>query len=108
MICNSKQQQVIDLVRVQPVVRPKDLTEHGLLKDYLYILAQEGMIERIARGLYQWPNKDLGRYQSLAEVCKFAPKAVVALLSALNYLDQLYGQVSFPVNRVAIVFPPCR
>lgn len=85
MISTSKRQQVIDLVQTLPVVRPKDLTEHSLPKDYLYILAQEGVIERVARGLYQWPNKDLGRHQSLAEVCKIAPKAVVALLSALNY-----------------------
>ena len=81
----SKRQQVIDLVRGQPVIRPRDLKEHGLPKDYLYSLAQEGVIERIGRGLYQWPNKDLGRHHSLVEISKLAPKAVVALLSALNY-----------------------
>ena len=67
------------------VVRPRDLAERGLPKDYLYILEKEGMIERVARGLYQWPDKDLGRHQSLIEVSKLVPNAVVALLSALNY-----------------------
>jgi len=81
----SKRQQVIKLIQEQSVVRPRDLTERGLPKDYLYILEKEGIIERVGRGLYQWPNKDLGRHQSLAEVSKLAPKAVVALLSALNY-----------------------
>ena len=82
---DSKRKQVIKLVRELSVVRPRDLVERGLSKDYLYILEKEGMIERVCRGLYQWPNKDLGRHQSLIEVSKLAPNAVVALLSALNY-----------------------
>ena len=81
----SKRQQVLNLLQTFSVVRPKDLTERNLPKDYLYILAQEGVIIRIGRGLYQWPDKDLGRYQSLTEVCKKVPNAVVTLLSALNY-----------------------
>ena len=115
MIRNSKRQQVIDLVQALPVVRPKDLIEHGLPKDYLYILAQEGVIERVARGLYQWPNKDLGRHQSLAEVCKIAPKAVVTLLSALNYHNmttQNPHQVWLAIDRKSwrpeISYPPVR
>ena len=82
---DSKRQQVIKLLQELPVVRPRDLVERGLPKDYLYILEKEGMIERVGRGLYQWPDKDLGRHQSLVEVSKLAPNAVVALLSALNY-----------------------
>ena len=115
MIGNSKRQQVIDLVQALPVVRPKDLTEHSLPKDYLYILAQEGVIERVARGLYQWPNKDLGRHQSLAEVCKIAPKVVIALLSALNYHNittQNPHQVWLAIDRKGwrpeISYPPVR
>ncbi len=78
MLKDSKRQQVINLVQAQSIVRPKD---------YLYSLAREGVIERIDRGLYQWPDKDIGRHQSLAEVSKLAPKAVVALLSALNFYN---------------------
>ncbi len=60
MFKDSKRQQVIDLVRTQSVVRPKDLKEHDLPKDYLYILTREDIIDRIGRGLYQWPDKDQG------------------------------------------------
>ena len=42
-------------------------------------MARESAIEQVARVLYQWPNKDLGRHQSLAEVCKIAPKTIVTL-----------------------------
>jgi len=111
----SKRQQVIDLVRGQSVIRPRDLKEHGLPKDYLYVLAQEGVIERIGRGLYQWPNKDLGRHHSLVEVSKLAPKAVVALLSALNYHNmttQNPHQIWLAIDRKAwrpeISYPPVR
>lgn len=111
----SKRQQVIDLVRGQSVIRPRDLKEHGLPKDYLYVLAQEGVIERIGRGLYQWPNKDLGRHHSLVEISKHAPKAVVALLSALNYHNmttQNPHQIWLAIDRKAwrpeISYPPVR
>ncbi|MCU7934509.1 MAG: AbiEi antitoxin N-terminal domain-containing protein [Candidatus Thiodiazotropha sp. (ex Dulcina madagascariensis)] len=83
----SKREQVIDYIRDHSIVRPKDLKDIGLPKDYLYQLSQEGMIERVGRGLYQWPGRDLGRHQSLIELSKQAPKAVVALLSALNFHD---------------------
>ena len=111
----SKRQRVIDLVRRQPVIRPRDLKQHGLPKDYLYILAREGVIERVGRGLYQWPNTDLGRHHSLVEICKQVPNAVVALLSALNYHNmttQNPHQIWLAINRKAwrptISYPPVR
>lgn len=81
----SKRQQVINFVRDHSVVRPRDLKELHLPKDYLHILAKEKIIEKLGRGLYQWPDKDIGEYQSLVEVSKLAPKAIVTLLSALNF-----------------------
>lgn len=112
---HTKREQVIRLVQKLPVVRPKDLKDHGLPKDYLYVLAQEGVIERIGRGLYQWPDKDLGRHQSLAEVCKRVPKAVVALLSALNFHNmttQNPHQIWLAIDRKGwrpdISYPPVR
>jgi predicted transcriptional regulator of viral defense system len=115
MIKDSIKQQVIKVVRAQSVVRPKDLKELGLPKDYLYLLEKEGIIERVGRGLYQWPDKDLGRHQSLAEVCKLAPKAVVALLSALNYHNmttQNPHEIWLAIDRKAwkpeISYPPVR
>ncbi len=112
---DSKRQQVIKLVKNQSVLRPIDLKEYGLPKNYLYILAKEGVIEQIGRGLYQWPNKDLGQHQSLVEVSKLAPNGVVALLSALNYHNittQNPHQVWLAINRKAwrpkISYPPVR
>ena len=115
MTSTSKRQQVIDLVKSKSVVRPRDLNKVGLPKDYLYLLAKEGVIEQIGRGLYQWPESDLGREQSLAEVCKLAPKGVIALLSALNFhhlTTQHPHQVWLAIDRKAwrptISYPPVR
>jgi len=112
---DSKRQQVIKLVKDQSVIRPRDLKEHGLPKDYLYILAKQGVIERVGRGLYQLPNTDMGRHQPLVEVSKLAPNAVVALLSALNYHNmttQNPHQVWLAIDRKAwrpkISYPPVR
>lgn len=111
----SKREQLIKLIQARSVVRPRDLAECGLPKDYLYILEKEGVIERVGRGLYQWPNKDLGRHQSLAEVSKLAPKAVVALLSALNYHNmttqnphQIWLAIDRKAWRPVISYPPVR
>lgn len=81
----SKRQQVINFVRENSLVRPRDLKEMNLPQNYLQVLAREQIIEKLGRGLYQWPGKDLGEFQSLVEVSKLAPKAVVTLLSALNF-----------------------
>ena len=112
---DSKRQQVIKLIQAQSVVRPRDLIEHGLPKDYLYILEKEGIIERVGRGLYQLPNIDLGRHQSLAEVSKLVPNAVVALLSALNYHNittqnphQIWLAIEGKAWRPEISHPPVR
>lgn len=112
---DSKRQQVIKLIQSQSVVRPRDLVELGLPKDYLYILEKEGVIERVGRGLYQWPDKDLGRHQSLAEVSKLAPKAVIALLSALNYHNmttqnphKIWLAIDGKAWRPEISYPPVR
>lgn len=112
---DSKRQQVINLIQEQSVVRPRDLTSRGLPKDYLYLLEKQGIIERVGRGLYQWPNKDLGQHQSLVEVSKLAPKAVVALLSALSYHNmttqnphQIWLAIDGKAWRPEISNPPVR
>lgn len=112
---DTRRQQVINLVQALSVIRPKDLTDRGLPKDYLYMLAQEGVIERTGRGLYQWPDKDLGRHQSLAAISKLAPKGVVTLLSALNFHDmttqnphQIWLAIDRKSWRPEIAYPPVR
>ncbi len=111
----SKRQQVIDFAKQQAVIRPRDLVAKGLPKDYLNQLAQQGVLEKIGRGLYQWPDREINGHQSLIEVAKLAPKGVITLLSALSF-HELTSQNPFEVwlaidrkaRRPKIEYPPIR
>jgi predicted transcriptional regulator of viral defense system len=81
----TKKQQVIEFAKKHTLVRPRDLERAGLPKDYLYQLAMEGVIVKVGRGLYQWPETDSGSHQALIEVAKKVPNGIVALISALSF-----------------------
>jgi len=81
----SKIEQVIEFTKQNTLVRPRDLISAGLPKDYLHQLAKAGVLEQVGRGLYRWPGTEVSQYQSLIEVAKRSPQAVVALLSALRF-----------------------
>ena len=53
--------------------------------DYLDRLHRRGLIDRVARGLYAWPDAEVTEHHSLAEAAKQVPKGVVCLLSALRF-----------------------
>ncbi|WP_260291219.1 type IV toxin-antitoxin system AbiEi family antitoxin domain-containing protein [Sedimenticola hydrogenitrophicus] len=112
---DTKMQQVVAYLKAHSVVRPRDMDRLGLPRSYLNRLANQGIIEKIGRGLYQWPEKDLGRFHSLVEVAKKAPKSVVALLSALSFHDlttQNPSKIWLAIDRKAwrpeISYPPVR
>ena len=81
----TKRQQVLDFMRQQTVVRPKELVTVGLPKDYLYQLTKEGVVERLGRGLYQLVNSDVSEWASYVELQSRVPKGVFCLLSALVF-----------------------
>jgi predicted transcriptional regulator of viral defense system len=81
----SKTQAALDLVRELRIVRPQDLAARKIPPDYLDRLHRRGLIERVGRGLYAWPDADLGENQTLAEAARQVPKGVICLLSALRF-----------------------
>ena len=48
-------------------------------------LHQAGKLQRVARGLYSLPDAPVTEHQSLVEVCRRVPNAVICLLSALQF-----------------------
>lgn len=48
-------------------------------------LHDAGKLRRVARGVYSLPDAPITEHQSLVEVCERAPKAVICLLSALQF-----------------------
>jgi predicted transcriptional regulator of viral defense system len=112
---NTKRQQVINFAKKHAVVRPRDLAELSLPKDYLNQLSQEGILLKLGRGLYQYPQQAISSHQSLVEVAKLAPKGVISLLSALSF-HEIGTQNPFEVWlaidrkgwRPTIDYPPVR
>jgi predicted transcriptional regulator of viral defense system len=85
MMSDSRMEQARELVRQQGVLRPRDLTVRGLPGAYLGRLAQEGLVERVGRGLYRSHSVEITEQHTLAEVCRRVPQGVVCLLSALRF-----------------------
>lgn len=83
--------QILDLARQQRVLRAVDVRGHGWSPQLLLRLHQAGKLQRVARGLYRLPDGDRGdmpeitEHQAAIEVCQRVPKAVLCLLSALQF-----------------------
>ena len=91
LMCNSMQgmdtaaNKLIDLVRNQGLIRPRDLAPLGIPRVSLTRAVRRGELERIGRGLYGLPGRPVSAHGSLAEVARRVPKGVVCLLSALRF-----------------------
>ena len=91
VMCNSMQgmdtaaNKLIDLVRNQGLIRPRDLAPLGIPRVSLTRAVRRGELERIGRGLYGLPGRPVSAHGSLAEVARRVPKGVVCLLSALRF-----------------------
>lgn len=85
MPADSRRQTLIELVRKHGVIRPRDAVEAGIARQYLKRLRDEGVLHQPSRGLYVLTESSPTEVQSLVEVCKKVPHAVICLLSALQY-----------------------
>lgn len=77
--------QIVQLARKKGFLRPRDLAEIGLSRQYLSIAYKHGILDRVGRGVYCLPNAMQNEYRSFAEICKYTSSAVICLLSALQY-----------------------
>ena len=112
---NTHTDKILDLVRKAGVLRPRDLDAYSIPRTYLSRLVSAGKLQRIGRGLYVLPGRNVSEHRSLAEACKRVPKGVVCLLSALRY-HELTTQAPFEVWlaigekawRPRVDYPPLR
>lgn len=84
---SRQEKEVLSLVRRKGVLRPHELGEMGYPRTTLSRLVKKGVLDRVSRGLYRPVDADFTERQTLAEVAKTNPKAVVCLLSALLFHD---------------------
>ena len=76
--------KTLRLVKQAGSLRPRDLQQHGIARQYLRLLELAGEVQRTGRGLYVLANAPFTETHSIAEACKRVPKGVVCLLSVLR------------------------
>lgn len=81
----NQSDHILELARHQRVLRAADVRAHGWSPQLLIRLNQAGKLQRIHRGLYGLPDADITEHQTAIEVCQRVPKAVLCLLSALQF-----------------------
>ena len=78
-------QRVLQLARRHGSVSRETVAAAGIHTQALSRLVRVGELERMAPGQYRLPNASITEHHGLAIVASTAPKAVVCLLSALNF-----------------------
>lgn len=97
------------------MARLSELVSQGVTAATLSRLEREGVVARLARGLYQLADAPLGVHHTLAEAAKLVPRGVICLSSALAFhglTDQLPPTVWVAIGpkewRPKIDYPPIR
>ena len=93
---STQSDRILDLAQRQRMLSAADVRAHGWSPQLLIKLEQSGKLQRITRGLYSLPDSQVSEHQSLIEVCRRVPKAVVCLLSALQF-HEVGTQLPFEV-----------
>lgn len=81
----NQSDHILELARHRRVLRAADVRAHGWSPQLLIRLHQAGRLQRFARGLYGLADAEVTEHQTLMEVSQRAPRAVLCLLSALQF-----------------------
>lgn len=96
----TQSDHILDLAQRQRLLSAADVRARGWSPQLLIKLEQSGKLQRVTRGLYSLPDsqvtEQVTEHQSLIEVCRRVPKAVVCLLSALQF-HEIGTQLPFEV-----------
>lgn len=82
---STKMETTLALLKARGMLRPRDLSRLGIPADYLDRLYRRGVVDRVGRGFYAWPETVIGEHHGLAEAARRVPRGVVCLLSALRF-----------------------
>lgn len=111
----SKAEDLLKLTGRKAVLRPRDLEEAGIPRNYLGRLVQRGIMQKLQRGLYAPTGFAPSENQSLIEVAQKIPRAVICLLSALRFHDigtqnpsEVWIALDVKARKPKIAYPPLR
>ena len=101
---STSQARTLALLRRSGVLRLRDFQRSGVTKTSVLRLTKAGELERVGRGLYALPGREVGESEALVQVARRVPQGVVCLLTALrlhNLTDQNPSTVWLAINRKA-------
>lgn len=108
-------ERLIDFARSRGLIRPCDLIPLGIPRVSLTRAVRRGQLERVGRGLYGLPGRQVSTHGSLAEIARRVPKGIVCLLSALRFhglTTQAPFEVWLAIDNKAVAprvdYPPLR
>jgi predicted transcriptional regulator of viral defense system len=80
----SSQAQALRVIARLGIARPRDLERHGIHRVQLTRLVENGLVERLSRGVYVVKDHEFSVDLAVAIVVKRVPDAVICLLTALR------------------------
>lgn len=114
-IATSQRDLALKLLSRHGILRLSELRSHGVHPPTLSRLVEEGVLDQPSRGLYEIAGAEVDLHHSFAEVAKRAPRAVICLVSALQYHEitlQLPRGVWIAIGskdrKPSIEYPPIR
>jgi predicted transcriptional regulator of viral defense system len=85
---------ILTLAQTKVLLRTRDVDAAGAPRAALALLAQDGRLIRLGRGLYALPGRAVSAHDSLAEVAAKSAHGVICLISALRFHDLTTQQSS--------------
>src|SRR3990170_1107844 len=96
-------------------LRQREALDLGVHPRWLSRLVEEGVIERVSKGLYRLPRAPETSYESFVDASRAVPGGVVCLLSALAYYELTTSnpsEIYLAIPRTAwapkVDYPPIR
>ena len=114
-VASTQRSRALALLARRPILRLKDFASNDVGPETLARLVREGIVVRVARGMYQRADAAVDAGHSLAEAATLVPRGVVCLISALQFHEltlQMPSEIWMAIDRTAwrprIVYPPIR
>lgn len=81
----NKEDQIVDLLKSQGVMRTGALENHGINRMTLQRMIKKGVVERIEHGLYGLVDVEYSEYETLKYIVVKVPDCVICLISAFSF-----------------------
>lgn len=114
-LSSSQRDLAVTHLKAAGMARLSELIALGVTASTVSRLVQEGVVARLARGLYQLADAPFDVNHTLAEASKLVPKGVICLTSALAFhglTDQIPPKIWIAIGlkewRPRLAYPPVR